>query len=247
MNPIYKPKIDHSGLKLFALKFDQLITPKSRHNSLSYYRFLGQHSLINMSSPFARAKEFYKKLENSRGSPNILGGWSSRWLGLQPDSIAEEIADATNRHNDFMLVRGKDYVEINIGEKYVYSIVPAGGVGVESNYRKWESKVDALLEYSKKYCIEFVVLSIGVQSNSHSEQEAFEKIKEKVSEASLNTPNIEWILYQLKEVPFYDNDRNTYLDVGAADSVGEFATGAEGYLFKEGQIADSFGVQHQCE
>jgi hypothetical protein len=198
-----------------------------------------------MASPFARAKEFYKRLEDSRGSPIVLGEWSNHWLELQSDSIAEEMGNTSNRHNSLMLVRGKDYVEINIGEKYAYSIVPAGGVGVEGNFRKWESKVDALLEYSKKYRIEFVILSIGVQSNSHSEQEAFEKIKEKVSRVSLNTPKIEWILYQLKEAPFYDTDQNAYIDIGAADSMGVFATGVVGYLFKEGRIADSFGEQNQ--
>jgi hypothetical protein len=199
-----------------------------------------------MASPFAKVKEFYKRLEDSRGSANELRGeWSNRWLELQSNSIAEDMGTENNRHNNLMLVRGKDYVEINIGERYVYSIVPAGGVGVENNYRKWESKVNALLEYSEKYNIQFVILSIGVQYNSKSEEEAFIKIKDKISKASFGSPNIEWILYKLKEAPFYDANKNTYLEDGVADGIGSFAVGVEGYLFKDGRIEDSFGGQSQ--
>jgi hypothetical protein len=102
--------------------------------------------------------------------------------------------------------------------------------------------VTALKEYSSKYPIDFAILSIGIQSNSLSEEEAFERLKKEIAKASLKTPKIEWVVYLLKEDPFYDETNRVYIYNGNdSDDPFSFARDVEGFLFKDGKLADSFG------
>jgi len=143
----------------------------------------------------------YDRLSRVRGEAHdaIVGEWIRWWLEANLES---HIAFNPAKYVDTK--EGKSYsadILFCRRNKEEFELQEIVGVGeIENKRKKWFQKLESLKSYalSGKYRdLQFTLLSVRIYSRK--DKELFSQLLERIREASLVTPEIDWLLYHLSE------------------------------------------------